>query len=111
MSIATACQHYGISRQAYYKQIEALTTQQATTRMVVQLVREQRINLPKLGTRKLHHLLKPQFEQMHIKLGRDGLFRLLRKAHMLVTPRRTYHKTTQSHHRFRKHPNLLKLGE
>ena len=26
------------------------------------------------------------------------------------SPRRAYHKTTQSHHRFRRHPNLLKPG-
>jgi hypothetical protein len=27
---------------------------------------------------------------------------------MLVLPKRAYHKTTNSHHRFRRHPNLLK---
>lgn len=26
-------------------------------------------------------------------------------------PRRAYHLTTDSHHRFRRHPNLLKAGE
>lgn len=29
---------------------------------------------------------------------------------MLVKPRRAYHKTTDNHHRFRRHPNLLKEG-
>ena len=29
---------------------------------------------------------------------------------MLVQPQRAYHKTTDSHHRFRRHPNLLKAG-
>ena len=29
---------------------------------------------------------------------------------MLVSTKRAYHKTTDSHHRFRKHPNLLKEG-
>jgi transposase InsO family protein len=28
----------------------------------------------------------------------------------LVPTRRAYHKTTDSHHRFRRHPNLLKAG-
>ncbi len=45
-----------------------------------------------------------------IKLGRDGLFDLLRAARLLVPTKRAYHKTTDSHHRFRKHPNLLKDG-
>ena len=111
MSIHTACQHYGISRQAYYKQMQAIAEHTQTAQAVIQLVREQRIKLPKLGTRKLHHLLQATFEQQHIKLGRDGLFKLLRHAHMLIKPPRSYHKTTNSHHRFRKHPNLLKAGE
>ncbi len=42
-----------------------------------------------------------------IKLGRDALFKLLRQARLLVSERRAYHKTTDSHHRFWKHPNLL----
>lgn len=111
MSVDTACHHYGISRQAYYKQTNALTAKAATANAVVQLVRNQRIKLPQLGTRKLHYLLKPTLAQMQIKLGRDGLFDVLRGANMLVTPKRSYHKTTNSHHRFRKHPNLLKAGE
>jgi len=41
-------------------------------------------------------------------MGRDALFELLRWYRMLVRNRRAYHKTTQSHHRFYKHPNLLK---
>lgn len=111
MSVDTACHHYGISRQAYYKQTKALTAKAATANAVVQLVRNQRIKLPQLGTRKLHYLLKPTLAQMQIKLGRDGLFDVLRGANLLVAPKRSYHKTTNSHHRFRKHPNLLKAGE
>lgn len=30
---------------------------------------------------------------------------------MLIKPYRSYHKTTNSHHRIRKHPNLLKAGQ
>lgn len=44
-------------------------------------------------------------------MGRDALFDVLRNAGMLVPQRRAYHKTTDSHHRFRRHPNLLKAGE
>lgn len=29
---------------------------------------------------------------------------------MLAQPKRAYHKTTQSHHSFYRHPNLLKPG-
>lgn len=47
---------------------------------------------------------------MGIKIGRDRLFDLLRDHRLLVQPKRTYHKTTNSHHRFHKHPNLIKFG-
>lgn len=65
---------------------------------------------PRLGTRKLHHLLAPELTQAGIALGRDRLFDLLRAARLLVPRQRAYHKTTHSHHRFRRHPNLLKDG-
>ncbi|WP_210398283.1 IS3 family transposase, partial [Motiliproteus sediminis] len=42
--------------------------------------------------------------------GRDKLFELLKTHRLLVRRLRAYHKTTQSHHRFWCHPNLLKPG-
>jgi transposase InsO family protein len=44
-------------------------------------------------------------------MGRDTLLRVLKRAHLLVPPQRAFHKTTDSLHRFRKHPNLLKSGK
>ena len=38
------------------------------------------------------------------------MFDVLRNARMLVPTKRAYHKTTDSHHRFRRHPNLVKDG-
>lgn len=43
-------------------------------------------------------------------VGRDRLFAILCDARELVPRKRAYHKTTHSHHRFRRHPNLLKAG-
>lgn len=64
--------------------------------------------MPRVGTRKLYHLIKPELVGQGIKLGRDGLFRYLRKEGLLVRRRRNYTKTTYSKHWLRKHPNLLK---
>lgn len=61
-----------------------------------------------MGTRKLYFLLKPKFVQAGLKLGRDGLFDALRRARMLVHPKRCFRKTTNSRHWMRKHPNLVK---
>jgi putative transposase len=77
---------------------------------VIGLVQSLRLNQPRIGTRKLHYLLGGKLFNAGIKLGRDGLFDVLRNARLLVRPQRAYHKTTNSHHRFRRHPNLLKDG-
>ena len=101
----------GLSRQAYYQGQRRHAQRECRADAVVQLVRERRIRQPRLGTRKLHHVLRESLAQAGIGLGRDALFDVLRNAGMLVAPRRAYHKTTDSHHRFRRHPNLLKAGE
>ena len=61
--------------------------------------------MPRIGTRKLYYMLKPRLRE--INTGRDRLFDILRANHMLVPPCRSYHITTNSHHRFRKHRNLI----
>jgi transposase InsO family protein len=61
--------------------------------------------MPKLGTRKLYYLLKDKLSALNV--GRDKLFRILRANHMLIKAKRSYHITTNSHHRFRKHKNLV----
>jgi len=110
LSISAACRHYGISRQAYYQRVSREQHQLGRDAVVVALVQHQRLRQPRVGTRKLHYLLSAVLHERRIKLGRDGLFDVLRAARLLVPTRRAYHKTTDSHHRFHKHPNLLKAG-
>ena len=50
-------------------------------------------------------MLKDQLSVLGV--GRDALFRILRANHLLIKPSRQYHTTTMSHHRFRKHKNLI----
>lgn len=69
------------------------------------MVTEVRIQMPKLGTRKLYYLLEPKLKL--ISVGRDKLFTILKANHMLIKPKRQYHITTNSHHRFYKHKNLI----
>lgn len=64
--------------------------------------------MPRIGTRKLYHLLKPRFDELGVKVGRDGLFDYLREQHLLIKPRRSYTKTTDSRHWMKKYPNLYK---
>lgn len=75
---------------------------------VTELVRSHRRYMPRLGTRKLYSLLKTEFLQNSIKVGRDKLFSYLRYQQMLIRPFKSYIKTTQSRHWMHKHPNLIK---
>lgn len=98
-----SCEVFGISRQACYKQIHSAKQKQAYAEYVISKVQDIRVRMPKLGTRKLYHLLS---SSLHI--GRDKLFSILRANNMLIKPVRSYTKTTMSKHWLHKHPNLLK---
>ena len=63
---------------------------------------------PRIGTRKLYELLKPSFEELSVKIGRDRLFTLLSENSMLIRKRKRSVRTTYSNHIFRKYPNLIK---
>lgn len=67
---------------------------------------EQRKVLPRLGTRKLHYLIRGQLEARGLKMGRDGLFALMRHYGLQIRPRRRYVQTTMSKHWMRKWPNI-----
>ncbi|HHQ4482710.1 TPA: IS3 family transposase [Aeromonas veronii] len=109
LTIVRACLFLGISRQAYYKRNRVADERHAQGLQVVRFVRQVRLRQPRVGTRKLHYLLQGQDDDGLI-VGRDRLFRILAEHRLLVLPRRAYHKTTHSFHRFYRHPNLLKAG-
>lgn len=100
----------GISRQAHYQWQQRRALDEVKHERVLELVQAKRLRQPRLGTRKLHHLMGPTLSAEGLGIGRDALFDLLRWNRLLVPTRRAYHKTTDSHHRFRRHPNLLKAG-
>jgi len=77
---------------------------------VVEMVRAIRERMPRLGARKLYVKLKDKLGPLGgtpLGVGRDRLFEILRANHLLISPKRQYHVTTDSHHRFRKHKNLV----
>ena len=73
-------------------------TRQANRYVQDQLVKELFARTTESGchvwARKLHYLLTPECAKQGIKLGRDKLFEVLRSERMLVTPAKTYTKTT-----------------
>lgn len=74
--------------------------------LVKQRVLEVRSQLPRLGTRKLHQILKQHSSAP--SPGRDALFTLLREGDLLVKRKKRYTKTTNSKHWMRKYANKIK---
>ena len=96
---------FGIDRQVYYRRIRSKIVKQDKTEQVILMVDAIRKIMPRIGTRKLYYLLSDKL--LLIKIGRDKFFDILRANHLLIQPKRSYHITTNSHHRFRKHENLI----
>ena len=100
-----ACTLFGIDRQVYYRKIKRRKTRQSNASKVVSMVLEIRQTMPRIGAKKLYFLLNNEFKQL--KIGRDKFINILRANHLLIVPKRSYHITTNSHHRFRKHQNQI----
>jgi len=100
-----ACHLFGIDRQVYYRSLRRKAILQSKAEQVVEMIAEIRKSMPRIGTRKLYHMLS--YKLQTLKIGRDKFFNILRANHLLIEPKRSYHITTDSHHRFRKHKNLI----
>lgn len=105
--MACSCRLFGVSRQAVYQFEQRKAQRREELSQIKPLIREVRMKMPRLGTRKLYYLLKNDFKSLNIKIGRDALFEYLRSENLLIRPKKNYIKTTQSKHWLYKHPNLL----
>ena len=97
-----------MSRQGFYQRRQRQVRHAERDEAVLVQVRAVRTKLPHVGTRKLHHKIAPLLRVQGAACGRDALFTLLRQHGLLIAPKRSYTKTTDSHHRFHCHPNLVK---
>ena len=84
------------------------TTKETLNReMIVQLVQSIRRRQPRVGGCKLYRMLKPDLQNMGIKIGRDRFYDILRAEGLLLQRKKRYHKTTNSKHMFRIYDNLI----
>jgi len=95
----------GVSRQVYYRSYRSKKEKQDKAEQVIAMVTSIRRDMPRIGFRKLYYLLNEPLKELNI--GRDKLLSILKANHLLIKPRRNYRITTDSHHRFRKHKNLI----
>jgi len=70
--------------QNYYARRRAWRRQEVDVQLMLELARAERRHQPRLGVRKLYHLIGVELKAAGVKLGRDRLFEELKKAGLLV---------------------------
>ena len=95
MKVVRVCAWLGMSPQNYYARRSAQGYQEVDVGLALELVRAERQHQPRLGGRKLYHLIGPELEAAGVKMGRDRFFEELGKADLLVEKKRSeWPKTT-----------------
>ncbi len=108
MSVAQACRKFGKSRAGYYKHVQEVQKMGLQHQIVHELVMNYRLHMPRLGGKKLYRLIREDLMAHNIKLGRDQFFSWLKDNDLLVSPKKSFTRTTNSLHRFRVHKNMIK---
>lgn len=111
VSVRTLCSLFGKTRHAHYDYLWRAEHNLLIQDVVLWEVDQIRADLPKLGTRKLHFMLKGPLLKHGVSIGRDYLFDLLCSRGMLIKRRRRRSITTDSNHWMRKYDNLIKEME
>jgi len=102
------CRLLGVTRQAYYQYFWHQEQYVFEDELIISEVLKIRKNHRHMGGRKLYELLQPFLLEHQIKMGRDRLFDVLSANYLLVKRRKRQTVTTNSYHRFKKYPNLIR---
>jgi len=106
--VSELCALHGLSRQAYYKALQANEKEQIEESIIIKMIQAIRAVMPKIGGRKLYHLLQEDLQTLDHPMGRDKFFYFLGRHSLLVQRKKKYAKTTDSFHRYRVYDNLIK---
>ena len=105
LQVGRLCELFGMTKQAYYQSISRKCDAESNDELILQLVMDIRRQMPRLGTRKILHILR---ERYAVDVGRDHLFDLMRDNGLLYRTRKRHYNTTFSRHNMRTYPNLIK---
>lgn len=97
-----------MSRQNYYKCRQQRQKLQVDESFILSLVRRERAVQPRLGSRKLLHRLRSDFDHGNVSIGRDRFICLLSRNNLLIKRRSKCPRTTNSRHWFGIYENLYK---
>ena len=103
------CELAQMTPQNYYARRSVRSCQEVDLGLALALVKAEREQQPRLGVRKLYHLIGPELKAAGVKMGRDRLFKELGKAGLLVAPKASeWPKTTQVDPNLPVFKNLIK---
>jgi putative transposase len=94
--VIALCELAQMTPQNYYARRSVRRRQEVDLGLALALVQAEREQQPRLGVRKLYHLIGPELKAAGVKLGRDRLFQELGQAGLLVARKPAqWPKTTQ----------------
>lgn len=106
-SVVELCSRVGMSRQNYYAARRLRQRRQVDEDLILELVRRERRMQPRLGGRKLLHLVREDLDEAGVDVGRDRFFEVLAAHDLLVARKPGMPRTTNSRHSLPVFRNLL----
>ena len=97
-----------MSRQNYYKSRHKRQCLGVDEAFILSMVRRERAVQPRLGSRKLLHILRSEFGNVGVSIGRDRFIKLLSINKLLIKRCSRCPRTTNSRHWFGVYSNLYK---
>ena len=107
MTIAGLCRRVGMSRQNYYARRRERCEELLDAELMIRLIKRERSEQPRLGGRKLLHMIRMELADNGVSIGRDRFFKILGENGLLVERKRGQVKTTQSRHSLPVFRNLV----
>jgi len=109
MKVSWLCELAKMTPQNYYARRSVKRRREVDRQLMLELVRIQREQQPRLGVRKLYYLIKVELKAAGVKMGRDRLFEELGKAELLVERKHSgWPRTTQFDPNLPVFKNLIK---
>ena len=89
-NISGLCQHAGMTRQNYYSKRRRRQKKSVDEDFILELVKRERHEQPRLGCRKLRVLIRDELKDNNASIGRDRFFALLRSNGLLLERKRAF---------------------
>lgn len=108
VSVGRLCNLFGKTRHAFYDRLWYERTKLSNEQLVVEMLLELQRDMPGAGIPTIYPLLRKPLMSHGIKIGRDAVQELRRRHGLIKKLHRSFVTTTDSRHRFRKYPNIIR---